>query len=280
MELLRALGALCERPGTEIPEVAAALELPGIPDESDFAALFGLQLYPYASVYVGAEGMLGGEARDRVAGFWRALGLEPPAEPDHLAALLGLSATLAEAEAAEPEPARILLVRESRRALLWEHLLSWTAPFLTKVEELGAPPYRRWAELLRSALAGEAAEAPAAELLPLHLREAPALELSGETDSAAFLDALLAPVRSGVILTRDDLARCAASVGVGARVAERRFALRALLEQDTGGTLGWLASEADRWAAIHAQAGGMIGGFWRERALETRQALSAASERH
>jgi sulfite exporter TauE/SafE len=36
--------------------------------------------------------MLGGAARERVAGFWRAVGLVPPPEPDHLAALLGLAA--------------------------------------------------------------------------------------------------------------------------------------------------------------------------------------------
>ena len=36
--------------------------------------------------------MLGGEARDRIAGFWRALGLVPPPEPDHLAVMLGLYA--------------------------------------------------------------------------------------------------------------------------------------------------------------------------------------------
>ncbi|HAC46500.1 MAG TPA: hypothetical protein DCF65_10605, partial [Chloroflexi bacterium] len=84
-----------------------------------------LQLWPYASIYVGAEGKLGGEARDRVAGFWRALHLTPPAEPDHLAALLGLYATLADMEAAEQDPARRQLRRSSRQALLWEHLLSW-----------------------------------------------------------------------------------------------------------------------------------------------------------
>jgi hypothetical protein len=33
---------------------------------------------PYAAVYLGAEGGFGGEAADRVAGFWRAIGVPPP----------------------------------------------------------------------------------------------------------------------------------------------------------------------------------------------------------
>jgi TorA maturation chaperone TorD len=61
--------------------------LPG-PQAHEHTEVFGLQLYPYASVYVGPEGMLGGEARDRIAGFWRVLRLTPATEPDHLATLL------------------------------------------------------------------------------------------------------------------------------------------------------------------------------------------------
>lgn len=44
----------------------------------------------YASVYLGPDGALGGEGTDRAAGFWRAIGITPPAEPDHLTALLSL----------------------------------------------------------------------------------------------------------------------------------------------------------------------------------------------
>ena len=39
---------------------------------------------------------MGGLARERIAGFWNAVGLTPPPEPDHLAALLGLYASLTE----------------------------------------------------------------------------------------------------------------------------------------------------------------------------------------
>lgn len=249
-EVFRALAVLTEPPGPGHGHVAAALGLERAPRPDEHADLLLFQLYPYASVYVGAEGMMGGEARDRVAGFWRALGLVPPGEPDHLAALLGLHAELGERGAPE----------EWRRALLWEHLLSWLPPWLAKLDEIAPAPYRAWGRLLRAALADEARALGPPELLPLHLREAPPLELDD------LLDGLLAPVRSGLVLVRDDLRRAAAELGLGARVAERRYVLRALLGQDAPATLGWLAGEALRWSGRHAATGGPIGRFWQERA--------------
>ncbi len=66
-ELLRSLGVLCEPPEAAHVAIAEALCLPGRIDAADHTELFGFQLVPYASVYLGAEGMLGGEAADRVA---------------------------------------------------------------------------------------------------------------------------------------------------------------------------------------------------------------------
>lgn len=266
-ELLRALAVLSEAPAPGHERVAAALGLDRAPRDDEYADLFLFQLYPYASVYVGAEGMLGGDARDRIAGFWRALGVTPPAEPDHLAALLGLYAELAERGA----PA------EWRRALLWEHLLSWLPPWLAKLDELAPPVYRAWGERLRSALAEEARALGVQPQLPLHLREAPPLAPDD------LLAGLLAPVRCGVILVRDDLRRLAVELGLGLRVAERRYALEALLAQDAPAALGWLAAEARRWSGIHARVHDPVHEFWRARAEAAATLLdgarAAASER-
>jgi hypothetical protein len=76
--------------------VADLLDLGPLPGEAEYTELFLFQLTPYASVYLGPEGMLGGEALDRIAGFWRALQQEPPVEPDHLAVMLGFYARLME----------------------------------------------------------------------------------------------------------------------------------------------------------------------------------------
>jgi TorA maturation chaperone TorD len=263
-----------DRPGAE--RVAAALGLGELPGASAYTDLFVFQLYPYASVYVGSEGMLGGEARDRVAGFLAALGHDVPAEPDHLALLLGAYAGLAEAEVADSDARRRGSLRRARRALLWEHLLSWLPVYLDKVARVAPLFYRRWAETLRAALDAEAAELGPQEGLPLQLREAPALADPRESAPEEFLKTLLAPARSGILLVRDDLARAARELGAGVRAGERLFALRSLVGQDAAGTLGWLAREAEDWHALHLRrvsAHGRVAEWWAARAASTAELL-------
>ncbi len=270
-ELVRALGALCEPPSPLHRPAAAALRLPEQPRDEDYTALFVFDLYPYASVYLDDEGKLGGEARDRVAGFWRALGLVPPPEADHLAALLGLYATLSEREQAEDDAARRRLVREARRTLLHEHLLSWTEPYLDRVTELATPYYRTWAEILRDTLAAEAEQLSASRVLPAALREASTLEAPSAVGGAAFVGQLLAPVRTGVILVRTDLVTAARELGLALRIAERRYVLEALLGQDAAATLHWLSRLAAGRAARHASA------FWAQRAATSAALLADAA---
>ncbi len=274
-ELVRALATLAEPPHPAHARVADALGLADLPRPSDHTELFLFQLYPFASFHVGAEGMLGGEAADRVAGFWRALGGEVPEEPDHLSALLGLYAGLRDAEEAEPAGAGRVLLRQSRKALLWEHLLSWLLPYLHAMGAAAPSFYRRWAGLLRAVLLSEAGELGAPDRLPLHLREAPPLSDPRSGGGDRFLRQLTAPVRTGMLLTRADLARCAADLELGRRAGERRFALRSLLSSDPASTLGWLAREAARWRAVHEGDRGdaeLVSGFWASRA-ETAQRL-------
>jgi nitrate reductase delta subunit len=266
---VRALGVLCEPPDDGSARVADALGLPGVPDPSEYTDVFVFHLYPYASVYLGADGMLGGEARDRIAGFWRALRLAPPAEPDHLAALLGLYASLIEREAEEGDDARRLLWRQARSALLHEHLVSWLPPYLDRVQALAPPAYRAWAGLLRAALCDEIAAAGPPEALSAHLRAAPPLPDPRCEGSQAFVTGLLAPVRCGMILTRADLARAARDLGLGMRVGERKFALAALFSQSPDAVLDWLAAEARTCASSHAAHAGATGDaarFWATRA--------------
>jgi hypothetical protein len=280
-ELFRALGVLVEPPEPGHRAIAAALGLHGEPSPGEYAETFLFGAYPYASVHLGPEGMLGGEARDRVAGFWRALGLTPPPEPDHLAALLGLYGALLDDEArtaADGDTAAAALRRESRKALLWEHVLSWLVPYLAKVRELAPGYYADWARLLLDSLRGEARALGRQEALPLHLRLAPGLP-DVDASGGEWVSAVLAPVRSGVIVTRRDLRRAAACLGLGARVGERSFVLRSMLEQDPPATVGWLADEAGRAAVAHAGSEGLLGSvaaFWRQRAETCEAALRSA----
>lgn len=268
-ELIRALATLAEPPHPAHAPIARALDLPESPELSAHTDLFLFQLYPFASFYVGAEGMLGGEAADRVAGFWRALGEEIPAEPDHLSALLGLYAGLCDAEKQEPAGAGRVLRRQSRGALLWEHLLSWMLPYLGAVAEIGPLFYRRWAELLHAALLAEAAQLGPPDRLPLHLREAPPLADPRTSGGETFLRHLTAPVRTGMLLTRASLARCARDLGLGRRAGERRFILESMLSARPAAALDWLSREAARWGAVHQgyrEDAEVVSRFWASRA--------------
>ena len=169
MELFRALAALAESPRAESARLSDALGLGAPPGADEHTQIFVFQLYPYASVYLGAEGMMGGEARDRVAGFWRALGLAPPAEADHLSVMLALYARLCELETAGQDARRGASWRAARKAFLWEHLLSWLPAYLDKLREIAPDFYRRWAELLSAALGEEADEVGQQQELSAHL---------------------------------------------------------------------------------------------------------------
>lgn len=262
------------RPGAA--RVAEALGLGAVPEASAYTETFVFRLYPYASVYLGAEGMMGGEARDRVAGFLAALGQQPPPEPDHLALMLGTYAGLAEAEEAEGDARRRESLRGARRAFLWEHLLSWLPVYLDKLTAAAPDFYRRWGELLREALDAEAGALGAQGALPLHLREAPATADPRASSSEEFLQSLFAPARSGVIIVRDDLAHIARELAVGVRAGERLFALRSLMGQDAAGVLGRLADEAERWRGLHERrrgAHGRVAEWWAARAGSTARLL-------
>jgi TorA maturation chaperone TorD len=269
MELFRALAVLAEPPTVNGARVAEVLELGELPTADEYTELFIFQLYPYASVYLGAEGMIGGEARDRVAGFWRALGQMPPAEPDHLSVMLALYARLVELETGESDAGRRESWHSARKAFLWEHLLSWLpAVYLTKFFSLATPFYHRWGVLLMRALLEEASVVGQQERLSLHLREATGLIDPRSDNVEDFLQSILTPVRSGMILTRADLTGAARKLGLSVRMGERKFILKSLFAQDAHGIFSWLIEEASLWGERHHNHRGVlkeVAGAWEQR---------------
>lgn len=137
-ELLRALGAVSAdvpRPGAPL---TGALGLPPWTG-AEHTQTFVFDLPPHASIHLGSEGKLGGEGADRVAGMWRALGLDPPAGADHLAFLLALYAHVGEAaEVCTTARARGRL-EHTRQVLLWEHLWSWVPGYLDAAAQSAGP---------------------------------------------------------------------------------------------------------------------------------------------
>ncbi len=281
VDLLRGLAVMAEPPEAAHLGLAELLGLPGSPGKAEYSDLFLFQLYPFASVYLGAEGMIGGEARDRISGFWMAVGHSPPDEPDHLAALLALYSTLAEYEEACAGAERSL-TRQCRQALLGEHLAPWVFSYLGRVSELAGDSYGSWADLLSEVLWKEVAGLSAGphagsqeEVLPHHLRLAPDLPDPRIEGAAAFIAGVLAPVRSGMILARADIARIASGSDLGLRAGERAFALEHLLAQDSTSVLAALAEEARRQGGGHQSREdrlGPVAKFGRDR-CETSAAL-------
>ena len=274
MELFRALAVLAEPPTEEAKRVAAALELGALPTADEYTELFVFQLYPYASVYLGAEGMLGGEARDTISGFWRALGEVPPAEADHLAVMLALYARLCELEKEEGEARRREGWHGARKAYLWEHLLSWLPVYLSKLADLAPPFYRRWGEILLESLLAEALDVGEQETLPLHLRGETGLvdPRQGDEDVEAFCQSILTPVVSGMILCRADLMKAGRRLGMGLRMGERKFILKALLSQDAAAIFDWLMTEATLWTNRHREHREALSGIsvvWEEKSKAT-----------
>ena len=260
-ELLRGLAHLAESPGPAHGALAEALGLPEPSDGTFHTDLFVFQLYPHASVYLGPDGALGGEAEVRVRGFWQAVGREAPPEPDHLVSLLGRYAALADEEAewvrSAPDaaaPPAAVLVRNGRRALLDEYLVPWVFAYLARVRELGGAFFAAWATLLADVLSDEVRATDAGGTVPSALATVATLPDPRTEGGAPFLSALVVPLRSGLILTRADIAKMASALGLGLRAGERRYALEHLLGQDARGVLAWLAAEAGRQADLFARA--------------------------
>lgn len=276
-ELIRALGVVADSPEAA-RAVGPALGLAPV-SGAEHTDVFVLNLPPYASAYLGPDGALGGEAADRVAGFWRVMGIGPPAEPDHLSALLGLYASLGEAVSTARHPAALAALPRAQGTLLWEHLRSWLPAYLDAVSGLPAPALSGWAGMLRRVIDAEADRHPALPTLPLALRDAPPRGVPPRPGPREMADALTVPVRSGMVLTRHRLAAGAGQVRVGLRVGERRFTLRAMLEQDLAATAGWLAAEAARWERRHRGRRPVdeTARWWADRAGRTALALRAFS---
>lgn len=274
-ELYRSLGTLAEPPTLETDRIVDLLDLGLPPTAADYTDLFESQLYPHASVYLDPTGMLGGEALDRIVGFWRALQIEPPDDPDHLTVMLAACARLEElaGDSEEVERRRWQLARD---AFLFEHLLSWLPVFLDKLVDVATGSYLRWGELLREVLRQEIIPDEIRSALPLHLRASTALIDPRIEGGSAFLQSLLAPVRSGIIWVRSDLEKAASDLDLGFRIAERRFVLEALLAQDAPSTLRWMADRAEMSSRGHLSwlaCTGPIARFWTSRARDCRDML-------
>ena len=174
-EVFRALGVLCEPPDPAHRTVAASLDLAGWPAPDEETGLFTVLLLPYAALYVGPEGMLGGEAAgtDRrvlaCPGLRGSCGAGPPgraARPVRRPrrGRAGPRPTPARRAAAPPGPCGPAL---GAPAHLGTHLRERPSPPAV------ADHHGDWAALLTETLLSEAAALDAPATPPAHLSGVP-----------------------------------------------------------------------------------------------------------
>ena len=276
MELLRALGAVIEKPDASVTRLAAMLELPTQPSASEHAFLFEQQLVPCASRYLSPDGDHAAVICERMASFWRAAGATPPSDPDHLGRLLGFYAELVDMQSHETDEARRHAVGRLRKAVLWEHLLTWVPAYLSKVDLVAPRVYRRWGQLLWQVAAREAWVVGLPVTVPAILVELAALPEPPQGNVEALAAHLVAPARSGVILAPVDIRRAADALHVPVPDAPVREALVSLIAVRQAGMLEWLATEARRGETRHERHKELLPALsdhWMRRAHATRTAL-------
>ena len=273
IELIRALGFFCEPPSEEHVRIAKILGFSQIPTRDLYEGIFCRELPPYASEYIDCGANSDGEALERISGFWRALQRDVPNEPDHLSGLLGLVAYLEELQGSEKEPARAVLIRRSRSALLWEHLLPWLPMYLDKVESIGGDTvYGDWARLLSETLVNEYRSLGPLENLPIHLASSSGLPDPRDRGAKPFVSSLFCPNKSGFVLLSDDLSELATELGVTPSYKDPRLTLEDLLRlapKETLNALANLASEMpsrliSKWGSL-----GEITAHWEARNEES-----------
>lgn len=239
-ELMRALGAICESqaPGEALVE---ALGLDAL-SASAHTELFLWQLLPHASVYLSPDGMLGGEVAARIGDLWQMLGGTPPADPDHLAALMGLYSNLLDLSEAESLPKATAAIKKASSVVLWNYILTWVPPYLAKASQIAQGGYKDWANLFLEVLASEAEDS-----VPMPTFSEGIKTLNDFEPGEEGLKLLFAPGVSGVLITRADLATCGGENGLGLRLGERWYTYRALLEQSPHQTLQWTSAYVKSW---------------------------------
>ena len=201
----------------------------------EYQRLFGLEVYPYASLFVDDDLMLNTAAADRVVALYDECGFDGTearvGAPDHLGLELKLMAELAQAEGeaeAAGDTSRQLWARRMQARCLNEHLARW-APIaaLTLARVVRQPIYQLLATLTAELIASEVREA---RKTGEEREEAARMTQHDEPGVGAIVRELLTPARVGVWLCRADLRAVGQELGLPVPIGERAAMLRSLFQ--------------------------------------------------
>jgi len=223
-----------------------------------YTHVFVLNAYPFASVYLDADGAVGGARAGFTRGVLEALGLavEEGVAADHVAVLFAAASALLEREGAGQGTLGAERARHGQRTLLAEHVLPWAPHFLDAVGRLDggtdAGLYAAAAVLARRLLTehaealfggrrggdvppGAGAEQRSwkasrrheAETVPASIPEAGA---ASSPAGVSPLADLTRPARCGFFLSRADIAAIAAGLELPIRFGGRSFMLDSVIQ--------------------------------------------------
>lgn len=244
----------------ELPELAAHLDDPFDADEAAAAhhRLFHFAVFPYESIFLHPDSLLGGEIAAAVSDFYQRAGFTPPTEtlPDHVGLELTLLSFLTGAEAGNDAPAWQVW---QRHFLDW-HLLRWLPALVQAVRQQGHPFFTALADLAlavvldhRAALADQ----PPAATPTFRLPAPPDLLADAHTGLAEIAGYLLTPACSGIYLSRDDIGRLAQAQGLPSGFGGRHHMLTNLLRSaaqydGVDAIMGALQEQVGQWRAFFA----------------------------
>lgn len=273
----------------QVPAVAARLPATFDPDAAGAAwvRVCHTELQPYASVFLGTEGLLGGEPADAARALRRRVGLADPheLEPDHLAETLRVLAWLAGAEAdarrdgVDPAP----LVALQVEAL--DALLAWLPALVVAVEGLelaGADAlYPTTLDLVLELCA--IWRGTLGEFARVRLPEPPEVWADPATGLAALARFLVVPAWAGGGWSGALLHRVGRELDLPAGFGRRADVLEGLLRSaaqygEVPALTASLRREVERWITRYAALPEPVGGPWLDRARDTWRALGALLE--
>ena len=226
----------------QIGELTAVL--PATFDADEAAAthqhLFGFNLFPYASIFLASDGLLGGDVSNQASQQYQQAGFAvdtAATSPDHIGHELQFLAYLCAAEA-DAWRDKLPLIAQRMQQLqvdfLQKHLLYWLIPLATAVSAQQEPLYSQITELAVQLVHDHATDLAQQQLsIPLSsyaLPTPPDILAQEKTGLRRIARYLTIPPYSGLFLSRDHIGRLARQLDLPRGFGSREQLLENLLQ--------------------------------------------------
>lgn len=204
----------------QLPALAPFLPIPFLADQAavDHQTLFGFEIFPYESLFLQPDGLLGGEIAGELHRLYGSISDEFwQGEADHLGNELIYLAILCrhENQARRTEqPHLVHLFRHHQLSFLQQHLLQWLPAVAAAIHQIALPLYRQLINLVIELVGDHLADLQNSQL-PLATNPSSVLPpqppplLPTQTSLKQIANYLCQPSYSGFFLSKTEIARLA-----------------------------------------------------------------------